>query len=71
MENTPGTAGRPRTGHSTYAISLRLPIEVLEIFRLRAEKDGYTSVNAYIQHYLSHDALRNRHPRRLPIAPTL
>ena len=73
MENTPENwkhgAGRPRTGGSSYAISIRLPIEVLEVYRLRAEKDGYASVNAYLQNYLSHEALRNRHPSRLPATP--
>ena len=68
MENTlvpaKKSAGRPRTGRSTQSISLRLPIEVLEVYRLRSEKDGYASVNAYIVEHLSNDALRNRHPRR-------
>ena len=59
-----GVRGRPATGTSSVAISLRLPVEVLAILKQRGEKAGWSDVTQYIQWYLEHDAMRDRHPGR-------
>lgn len=59
-----GVRGRPATGKGSVAISLRLPVEVLAILQQRGQKVGWSDVTQYIQWYLEHDAMRNRHPGR-------
>lgn len=49
--------GRPATGKSTLMISFRLPIEVLEVYRLRGERAGWgNDVAGYIRWYLQQKA---------------